>query len=92
MQFTKKIVIGTLLSILTFFAVSFITVLFQLNSPINPTMDSSMSIGFPFNYYHQFMVSPPTFNSSWNPTNLLLDCFITWLLVVGIYIFFTKNK
>ena len=92
MQFTKKIVIGTLLSILIFFSVSFITVLSQLNSPLNQPLDSSMSIGFPFNYYHQFMVSPPTFNSSWNPTNLLLDCFITWLLVVGIYIFFTKNK
>jgi len=75
----KKLIIGTLLSILIFFSISFITVLFQINSPLHH-MDVSyeLRIGFPFEYYHEFMVDCPLPNWGWNVNNLLLDCGLIW--------------
>lgn len=82
----KSVFKGTMLSILIFFSISFISVLLQLNSPIHRQIDSSFSIGFPFTYYHQFLIDASIPNSSWKIGNLIVDCFITWIIVIGIYI------
>jgi hypothetical protein len=82
---------GTILSVLIFFSISFITVLLQLNSPLHRQVDSSLDIGFPFTYYKQFLVDPPIANSGWNIYALLLDCFLTWAIVTGLYLFFKSR-
>jgi len=92
MKLSKRILKGTILSILIFFSISFITILFQLNSPINRQIDSTLNIGFPFIYYTQFFVEPPILNSGWNIKNLILDCLLVWIIVNGITLLnFTKN-
>ncbi len=63
-----------------FLSISFLTVLFQINSPLYRAEDIyELSIGFPFKYYHEFMVDCPIPNSGWNVRNLILDC----LLIFG---------
>lgn len=84
---TKHLFAGTLLSVLIFFSISFITVLFHINSPLHRINDfHELKIGFPFIYYHEFMVEFPIPNSGWYLTNLILDCFLTWLIVTAIYL------
>jgi len=84
----RVIVKGTLLSILLFFSISFLTVLSQLLFTSEPY---SLEIGFPFEYYRQFLLRGSDFlNTEWNRTNLWLDCFITWFFATGLY--FLKNK
>jgi len=87
-----NIIIGTLLSVLIFFSVSFITVLLQINSPIHRYEFLEHKIGFPFVYYHEFMVDCPIPNSGWNFNNLILDCVITWIIVTGLYLILKRNK
>lgn len=89
-----QIIKGTLFSILIFFSISFLTVLFQLNSPLNRfEEDYELKVGFPFQYYRQFIVSCKTPNSGWNVENLLLDCGITWMLTILLFIAINrKNK
>lgn len=83
---TKNLVFGTLLSILIFFAISFITVLFHLNSPLNRFDFYEMKIGFPFCYYKDFWVSGSSIpNYVWNVKNLILDCSLTWIVVVILF-------
>jgi hypothetical protein len=75
----KKLIKGTLLSILIFFSISFLTVLFQINSPLNRIEGTyELKIGFPFEYYHEFMVDCLIPNSGWNTRNLILNCGLTW--------------
>lgn len=90
---TKKLIKGTLLSILIFFSISFLTVLFQINSPLNRIKDNyELKIGFPFEYYHEFWVDCPIPNSEWNVNNLILDIGIVWILTIGITILIIKRK
>lgn len=91
----KKISKGTLLSILIFFSISFITILMQIGPfhyyGLNETY--KLDIGFPFKYYGQFWVSKSnTPNSGWHLKNLFLDCLLTWILVVGLYVWIKKKK
>ncbi len=90
----KTIFKGTLLSILIFFSISFLTVLFQINSPLNHHEGNyEMRIGFPFEYYHEFMVDCPMINSGWIMKNLLLDCGLIWLITVVVFLqLYKKNK
>lgn len=91
----RSIIYGTILSILTFFSISFITVLFQINSPLNRLTDYyELKIGYPLTYYHEFMVDCPIPNSGWKVNNLFWDCLITWLLVTGMCVIWkiTKEK
>ena len=75
----EKLIKRTLLSILIFFSISFLTVLFQINSPLNRIEGNyELIIGFPFEYYHEFMVDCPIPNSGWNTKNLILNCGLTW--------------
>ena len=77
---------GTLLSMLVFFSISFMYVLYRI-TPVTIGDTYSMQIGFPFKYYEQFQVSGSDFlNSGWMINNLILDCVITWVAVCGIYL------
>ena len=81
---------GTILSILVFFSISFLFVLYRI-SPITIGDTYSLEIGFPFRYYNQFQLSGSTeLNSGWNVTNLLWDCLITWIIVCGFYMISKK--
>ncbi len=76
---------GTLLSILIFFSTSFLTVLFQINSPLNRREGySELNIGFPFKYYHEFIVDCPTPNYGWDANNLINDCILIWVLTISV--------
>lgn len=92
-KLTKYVFCGTILSILIFFSVSFLTVLFQINSPLNRIHEYyELKIGFPFQYYHEFMVDCLIPNYGWNINNLILDCTIVWILVTGLYLIMKRNK
>ena len=81
----------TILAILIFFSISFLTVLFQINSPLNRVESAELNIGFPLIYYKQFMVDCPIPNSGWNILNLFIDCAIIWILTLIGYKIFKKN-
>ena len=87
----KTIIKGSLLSILVFFSVSFIMILPQLN-PLSETHGFNIKIGFPFVYYYQFWVGHDFLNWEWKIRNLILDCLITWLTVIGIYHLIEKSN
>lgn len=87
---------ATILAILTFFSVSFITILFQIN-PIHYYRNGEsyrLAIGFPFVYYEQFWLRGNDFpNSSWNAIALFVDIILTWSITVLCYnskYFFTR--
>lgn len=77
---------STALSVLVFGTISFVSVLPDFNTPLKPTHMFEHTIGFPFTYYHDFLVDCPVPNSSWNAENLLLDYVITWILVTFVVI------
>ena len=82
----KSIIHGTLLSVLIFFTISFITVLFQIQSPLNrDSVVLEFEIGFPFVYYQEFLMDCTSLHAGWYPLNLLWDCAIIWVLTVGFY-------
>lgn len=84
----NDIVFGTILSILTFFSVSFLFVIYRI-SPITMGDTYKLEIGFPYEYYHQFLLSGnPFLNSGWNINNLLIDCFIYWVTIAGLYLIY----
>ena len=81
----NQIIKGTFMSMLVFFSISFLTVLFQINSPLNRIKESyELHIGFPLEYYNEFMVDCPTPNSGWDIKNLILN--------IGIMILIKKRK
>lgn len=87
----KKIIIGTILSVLIFFSISFVSVLFQINSPIHRQTNDHLEIGFPFIYYSQFIVDGPSPNSGWDGKNLILDILLTSAIVTGAYVFLNRE-
>lgn len=87
----KKIIIGTILSVLIFFSISFVTVLFQISSPIHRQTNGHLDIGFPFIYYSQFMVDGPEPNSGWDGNNLILDILLIWIVATGVYVFLNRE-
>lgn len=89
----NKLIKGTLLSILIFFSISFLTVISQINTPLNRMEENyELKIGFPFEYYHEFIVDCPIRNSAWNGTNLLLDCGLTWIITIALIIMINKKE
>ena len=89
----KQLIKGTLLSILIFFSISFLTVLFQINSPLHRIEGTyELKIGFPFEYYYEFLVDYPIPISGWIVNNLMLDCGITWIVTLGIMMIINKRK
>ena len=92
------VVLGTLLSILVFFSISFITFLDNIG-PLHYYGRNEayhLEIGFPFTYYYEFFLSGGiTPNSGWNINHLFYNCLISWIVVTGLYliiIHFRKNR
>jgi len=83
MKLLTRLLKQIIFSIMMFFSISFITVLFQINSPIHRIKDSyELRIGFPLEYYHEFMVDCPIPNSGWDISNLVFNFVIVWILTV----------
>ncbi len=83
----------TFQSVILFFAVSFLTVLYHIlphwfNLPRE--MAYEMNIGFPFQYYEQFWLDKDGSNAGWDLENLFYNCVLFWLLTFVIYFF--KDK
>ena len=93
MNTLKLFISGTLLSILIFFSTSFLTVLFQINSPLNRMKENyELKIGFPFEYYREFWIDCKIPNSNWNINNLILNFAIFWILTIIIMKIIKKTK
>lgn len=90
----RTIFTGTILSILIFLSICFITFLTQIN-PLHYYTSSEtykLNIGFPFIYYTQFWISGSTIpNSGWTTDNLFYDGLITWIAVNG-FLFLIRRK
>lgn len=85
-QLINSLIKATILSILIFFSISFVMVLYRI-SPITMENTYQLEIGFPFIYYEQFQVNGNDFlNSSWNGWNLIIDCLIIWFVTIGLYL------
>lgn len=79
----RTLVKGILLSILIFFSISFLTVLFQLYSPLNRIEGRyELRIGFPLEYYYELMLDCQSPNYGWNGKNLLFDCGLIWVITM----------
>lgn len=88
----RRLVIGTLLSILVFFAVSFLSILGQIAGPLNGhTPRVRLDVGWPFKYYEEFWAGNPSMNCGWNVQNLVLGCVLTWTAVTGVYLLLTRT-
>ena len=95
LKIIKYIFVGTIISVLIFFSISFITILGQI-SPVHFYKNNEayqLNVGFPFTYFSQFWVSGSNYpNSGWKGDYLLYDCFLTWLLVTGTYLILVNRK
>lgn len=85
-----------LLSILLFFSISFITVIDDLNIPPLGFVDNpcTIKIGFPFTYYHHFLVESPIPNSGWTG-GFIPDYIFALVISIGFYYlkrFLNKRK
>ena len=88
----KKMIKGTLLSILIFFSISFLTVLLQINSPINQDRNRyELNIGYPLTYYYEFIVDCPFPNSGWIGKNLLIDVVCTWGITILVFLMIDRS-
>jgi hypothetical protein len=89
------ILVGSLLSLLMFLSISFITVLTHI-SPWHHYKSAeayTFDIGFPFKYYRQFWMSGSTVpNSGWSISNLFYDCLLTWAVVAAIYLLVKRTR
>ncbi|MCE2996230.1 MAG: hypothetical protein ACK5RG_04555 [Cyclobacteriaceae bacterium] len=86
-----RMIKASILSALLFFATSFITVLFQINSPWHRQTDGDLNIGFPLVYYSQFYTGDVIPHAGWAGGNLLTDIFITWVVTIVLYLWVMKS-
>ena len=87
--------IGTVLSILVFFSISFLDLLYDIDtfSPYAERNAFRFDFGVPFTYYsEEFIYLNELPSTKSNPLNLLMDCVITWLLVALPYIIYKVRK
>lgn len=80
----------TFQSVILFFAVSFLTVLYDIsldwfNVPKERAYE--INIGFPFQYYERFWVDSDSPNQGWSIVYLFYDCVLFWLFTFVIYYF-----
>jgi len=88
----KKILLGTLISVLTFCTVSFITVLKHINSAVCKGCAShKFEIGFPFKYFTQLNIDTESIVSSWNIKFLILDFSIVSIIIIPIVLFLLRK-
>lgn len=88
-------IIGTVLSILVFFSISFLDLLYDLDtfSPYAQRNAFRFDFGLPFTYYsEQFIYLNELPSAKFNALNLLMDCTITWLLITLPYIIYKVRK
>ena len=89
----KKLAIGTFYSVIVFAFVSYVSVMISLLSTVGSGKKPVTNIGFPLEYYYQFWLrgsdSP---NCGWNINYFILDCSLTWLVTVGIYLAVTSRR
>ena len=88
-------VIGTVLSILVFFSISFLDLLYDLDtfSPYAQRGAFRFDFGVPFTYYsEEFIYLNELRSTKSNTLNLLMDCVITWLLIALPYIIYKVRK
>lgn len=90
----KKIIIGTIYSIIAFCIISYISVMSSLiNSIGDPTNKPVTNIGYPFKYYYQFWLNgSDSPNCGWRISNFLFDILITWSITLLIYFIVTKKN
>lgn len=88
-------VIGTILSILVFFSISFLDFLYDLDT-FNPNAERNVfrfDFGVPFTYYSEQFIYPNELPSTYsNLLNLLMDCILSWLLVTVPYVIYKVRK
>jgi hypothetical protein len=86
--------VGTLLAVLVFLALSFLTVLRHI-SPVHYYQQKEaykLAIGFPWTYYEQFWVRGEDVpNSGWQILYLGYDCLLTWLVILALYILWKRT-
>lgn len=88
------LVVGTLLSILVFFSISFLTYLADIDT-FNPAASNELNvdIGFPFTYYAESFRGQSQIPVTWaNSALLLADCAITWIVVALPYFLYKFSK
>ncbi|MCW3070785.1 MAG: hypothetical protein JWO44_675 [Bacteroidetes bacterium] len=90
----RRLFLTTFYSIIVFCLVSFVSVMTSLLSNVgNPSQKPTTNIGFPCKYYYQFWCSgADSPNCGWQFGNFVLDCFITWIVTVAIYLVVQKSK
>ena len=92
----KIVLKSTFQSVILFFAVSFITILYDILPKwmsLPKKIDYNIyeiTIGFPFQYYERFWLDIDGPNHGWNLNNLIYDCLIFWLITFSFY--FLKDK
>lgn len=80
----KKLIFITIVAIIIFFAISFLTVLVDLGTPFwEPSQ--ILDVGFPFTYYEEFFLDFK--HTGWYPVYLIVDALIIWILVFVIWYF-----
>lgn len=79
----KTLCVGTVQSVLVFFAFSFVQVLFQMTGHA-AILGKELRLGFPYNYYYHFEVDGD-YNHGWIENNLMIDCMLFWIIVTSFY-------
>jgi hypothetical protein len=89
----RTVLVGTLLAVLVFFSLSFLTVLTHIRPLQQPRGSEAyrLSIGFPWTYYEQFWVGEGVPQSGWQSLHVVYDCFLTWLVTVGLYVIWNRT-
>ena len=84
---------GTLLSVLIFFSISFITIVLQL-PPFQDYDTNKIKIGFPWQFYYQFCIERCDYRHGWDIVYWFYDCVLTWVITMILYwlISFKKYK
>ncbi|WP_103068693.1 hypothetical protein [Aquimarina sediminis] len=77
----KKIISVTVVSILIFLSISFLTVLNFVFTSGFP----ELKIGFPLQYYNRFFTAPDELRFSWNIWNLIIDFLVIWGITAVVY-------
>lgn len=90
----NKINIATVYSAIAFCVISYLSVMYSLLQSVGRlTKKPVTNLGFPYKYYYQFWLkgndSP---NCGWRLNNFILDCFITWLVVLIIHLIVKHKK
>ena len=81
LQYLFHLIKYSLLSILLFFSVCFIQVLYCLRTNAD---FYALKFGFPFPIYHRFWVDCDGPNFGWGPVNLLIDIGVFWIFTIFI--------